>query len=180
MADEPLRTTTFTLTRADALAYEQSAFHLQPLGVLALIAWLAAFGAMALLVPPEWAGPRYGWSFNVLAATFIGMGYVLVLLAIALRQWRAASRRLKHPEEVILTEWPDRIELTGSGMPRTVAFVDVSETRLVGAYLFLGVAGDILILPRRAFHEEGSVEALAARISAASGGAAVDRAAASA
>jgi len=39
MPDEPLRTTTFTLTRADALAYEQAAGRLTPLGVFALIFW---------------------------------------------------------------------------------------------------------------------------------------------
>ena len=58
MPDEPLRTTTFMLTRADALAYEQAASRLTPFGVFALLCWLGAWGAGALFIPPDWAGSR--------------------------------------------------------------------------------------------------------------------------
>ena len=59
MPDEPIRTTTFLLTRADALAYEQAAGQMTPLGVIALICWLGLCGAAALLIPTDWAGPRF-------------------------------------------------------------------------------------------------------------------------
>ena len=50
---EPIRTTTFTLTRADALAYEQASARFSPLGMLALILWLGLFGSLAFILPRD-------------------------------------------------------------------------------------------------------------------------------
>ena len=176
MADEPIRTITFTLTRADALAWEQANFRTRPLWALALIVWLGACGSAALLVPPDWAGPRFDWPFNILAGAFIAMGYVLVLLVIAVRQWRAAGRRIKRPVDVTLTEWPDRLGALGGGLPRDIGFADITDNRLTRTHLFLAHANDLLIVPRRAFPEEGSIEALADRIAKTPKRAEVDRA----
>jgi hypothetical protein len=164
MPDEPLRTTTFMLTRADALAYEQAASRLTPLGVLALLCWLGAWGAGALFVPPDWAGPRLSLSSSLLVSIFVAMAYVMALLLIAVRQWLRARRRVKRAVEVTVTEWPDRLDLVGVGTLDPVPFTGVRRTILSRTHLFLETDADPVILPRRAFPEEGTIEDLAKRI----------------
>lgn len=164
MADEPLRTTTFTLTRADALAYEQASSRLSPLGVMALLLWLGFCGSLAWLIPDDWAGSRLGWTFPVLISILITIGYVLVLIVYSFRQWVGAGRRLRRPLEVTLTEWPERLEIIGAGLPRELPFADIRESILVRTHLFLVGDNGVLILPRRAFAEEGVIEGLAGRI----------------
>ncbi len=167
MPDEPLRTTTFTLTRADALAYEQAAGRLTPLGTLALLCWLGLWGAAALLLPDDWAGPRLGWAFSVLVSVLVAIAYVLALLLIAIRQWWRARARLKRPVEVTLSEWPDKLDLVSVGMPREVAFGDIRRSVLTRTHLFLDADDGVIMLPRRAFKEEGAIEDLSRRIDAA-------------
>lgn len=167
MPDEPLRTTTFTLTRADALAYEQAVGRLTPLGTLALLCWLGLWGGAALLLPADWAGPRLGWAFNVLVSVLVGVAYVLALLLMATRQWWLARGRLKRPVEVTLTEWPDRLDLISVGMPRRIALGDIRRSVLTRTHLFLDIDDGAVILPRRGFKEEGAIEDLSRRIAAA-------------
>jgi hypothetical protein len=167
MPDEPLRTTTFTLTRADALAYEQAASRLTPLGVLALICWLGLCGAIAMFIPTEWGGPRLGITSSLLIVVCIAMAYVLALLLIAVRQWWRARARAKRPYEVTIGEWPDRLDILSIGMPRTLSFADVRRSILTRTHLLIEADEETLILPRRAFAEVGTIEALAQRIEAA-------------
>lgn len=171
---EPLRTTTFILTSGDALAYEQATMRLNTLGTLAFIVWLGLCGAAALLIPPDWVGPHLSWTFNFVVALLIAIGGVIALLLMAVRQWQRARRRVRRPIELQLEEWPDRLELSGSGLPRTILFGDVRRVLLTRTHLLLETDGEPAILPRRGFPEEGSVEALASRIDKAPAGAAVD------
>jgi hypothetical protein len=164
MPDEPLRTTTFTLTRADALAYEQAASRLTPLGTMALVLWLGLCGSAAWLIPADWAGSRFGWSFSILVSVLIAIGYVLILLVMAFRQWWRAGRRLRRPLEITLTEHRDKLDIIGAGLPRELPLPDIRESILARTHLFLISDNDVLIIPRHAFHEEGAVEALADRI----------------
>ncbi len=164
MATEPLRTTTFTLTRADALAYEQAAARPTPLGVLALVLWLGLCAGLAFLVPPDWAGARLGWGFSILVSLAVAIGYVLVLLGVALRQWARAGRRLRRPAELTVGEWPDRLDLLGGGPPRALKLGEVREAILTRSHLFLVADEEVVILPRRAFAEAGALDGLAARI----------------
>ncbi len=166
MADEPLHTTTFTLTRADALAYEQAASRMTPLGVLALLLWIGVWGAAALLIPADWAGPRFSWTSSLLVTVLVAIAFVLALLLIAGQQWLRARRRLKRPVELTLSEWPARLTTIGAGMPRDIGFVDVRRALLTRTHLFLDTDEDVLILPRRAFREMGSIEELHRRIEA--------------
>ena len=161
---EPLRTTTFTLTSADALAYEQATMRLGALGTLALIVWLGLCGAVALLIPPDWVGLHLSWTFDLIVAVLIAIGGVLALLLMAVRQWQRARKRIRRPIELQLEEWPDRLELSGSGLPRTVAYPDIRRVVLPRTHLLLDTDGEPVILPRRGFPEEGSLEALASRI----------------
>lgn len=167
MPDEPIRTMTYVLVTEDALAYEQAHARLGPPAVVLLIAWLAICGSTALLIPLDWAGPRLGWSFTLLVTVLVAIGYVLALLLMAWLQLRRARRQVRRPVEMQLVEWPDRLELTGGGLPRSVRFSDVTTTLMTRAHLFLATASGPLILPRRAFIEEGSIEDLEKRIAAA-------------
>ena len=180
MAEEPLRTTTFMLTRADALAYEQASSRMNPLGVLALLLWLGLCGSAAWLIPPDWAGERLGWTFSILASVLIAIGYVLVLIGLSFRQWLKARQRLRRPIEITLGEWPDRLDIIGPGMPRQLAFPEIRESILTRSHLFLVGDDGVLILPRRAFPEEEVIENLAARIAGRAPAAPVDPAPSSA
>ncbi len=174
MADEPLRTTTFTLTTADAIAYEQAAVRMTPLGILALLLWLGLWGAAALLLPPSWAGPRAGLTFSLLVSVLVAIAYVLALLLLSIRQWLRARRRIRRPMEVTLAEWPARLDIVGGGMPREIGFADIRRVLPTRTHLFLDTDEDVLILPRRAFSEVGVLEALAERIDAVPKSAMVD------
>jgi hypothetical protein len=160
----PLRTTTFILTSADALAYEQASARFTPLGMLVLILWLGACGSIAFLLPADWAGPLLGWSFSVLVSLALAIGYVLALILIAARQWLAARRRLPRPEEITVTEWPDRLDVAGPALPPSLPFRDIRESILVPTHLFLVSDNGVLILPRTAFAEDDVIDELAARI----------------
>lgn len=177
---EPLRTTTYSLTAVDALAYEQAVARFGALGALALIFWLGLWAAAALLVPPEWSGPHFSWSFDALVAVLVAIAYVLALLLIAFRQWRRARQRIRRPIELQLEEWPARLELSGAGLPRTVAFADIRSVLLTRTHLLLETDGDPVIVPRRAFPEEDSIEDLGRRIGTPPQPVPVDPAAASA
>lgn len=164
MADEPIRITTYMLSRADALAYEQAASRLSPLGTAALVLWLGLCASAAWLIPSDWAGPTLGWSFPALVSVLIAIGYVLVLVGIAFRQWLRAGRRIPRLEEVTLGEYPDRLEITTSGNKRILPLLEIRESIPTRTHLFLLSDDGVLIVPQRAFAEDGIIDEMAARI----------------
>jgi hypothetical protein len=89
---------------------------------------------------------------------------VLVLLGLSFRQWWRAGRRIRRPQEITLTEWSDKLEIVGGGMPRELRLIDIRESILTRTHLFLVSDNGVLIVPCNAFPEEGVAEALAARI----------------
>lgn len=167
MPDEPLHTATFTLTRKDSLAYEQAAGRFTPLGVIALICWLGLFGAASLLIPTDWAGPRFALASSLLVSIAVAIAYVLALLLISIRQWWRSRRRYRRPHEVTVSDWPDRLDLVGTGKLDAVPFAGVRRKILTRTHLFLETDDDVVILPRRGFPEEGTVEDIARRIDGA-------------
>jgi hypothetical protein len=164
MADEPIRITTYMLSRADALAYEQAASRLSPLGTAALVLWLGLCASAAWLIPTDWAGPAFGWSFSALVSVLIAIGYVLVLVVVAFRQWLRAGRRIPRLEEVTLGEWLDRLEITTAGNKRTLPLLEIRESIPTRTHLFLIADDGVLIVPQRAFAEDGIIDEMAARI----------------
>jgi hypothetical protein len=162
VADEPLRITTFTLSRADALAYERRiAAPLAQHDAVALVGWFSLWGAVPFMLPEDWTGPHLGWIFGLLVAICVALGGLLVLLAIAIRQLRAAHRRLPRAIEVTLTMWPDRLSMITSGVPRELPHADIRRLVPTRTHLFAVHDDDILMLPRSAFTDEGALEALA-------------------
>ena len=164
MPAEPLRTTTYTLTSADALAWEQASARLTPAEAVGLVIWLALCGSLALLLPPDWAGAHLSWSFGLVVAILISIGATLALLVQALGQWRAARRRVRRPQEVTLVEWPAHLDIVGAGLPRALVFPAIRAAILTRTHLFLKSDSDVVIIPRRAFPEEDAVEELSQRV----------------
>ena len=164
MPDEPIRTTTFLLTRADALAYEQAAGRMTPLGVIALICWLGLCGAAALLIPTDWAGPRFGFASSLLVSVAVAIGYTLALILVSIRQWLRARHRIRRPTEVTVSEWPDRLDLIGIGKLDPIPLNSIRRTISTRTHLLFEADQDVIILPRRAFVEDGALEELARKV----------------
>ncbi|MEP7241678.1 MAG: hypothetical protein ABI697_12400 [Devosia sp.] len=167
MSETPLRSTTFVLTGADALAYEQAAHRLSPIGTFALLLWLAVWGAAATLIPADWIGRPLSWSFPLVVGIAASIGYVLALVLISLRQWQAARRRIHRPLQLTVTEYPDRLVLSGTDLPASIGFAEIRRTILTPTHLFLALDNGVVILPRRAFPEDGVLDALVSRIGGA-------------
>jgi hypothetical protein len=164
MPDNPPRTTIFVLTGADALAYEQASARLTPIGLLALLLWLGAWAVGALLLPSDWIGPRLAWASSLIVSIGVAIGYVLALLLTSVRQALAARRRVPRALEVTLTEFPDRLELTGADLPPAVPFRAIRESRLTPTHLLLNTDDNVIIVPRRAFADPDALDQLAAHI----------------
>ena len=175
MAEEPLRITTFTLTRADALAYERHRRRLGPLAIILLILWLALGAVVLWLIPDNWSGTPQNPNYWTLGAVLVAIQYTLAMLLWAFIDIGRARRRVPQAHEVTVEEFSDRIGVTGAGIPRYVNFAEAGHP-LVGAnHLFLGKPHNLIILPRSAFPEEGGFDALVGRITAAAiAGVAVD------
>ncbi|MEO6396309.1 MAG: hypothetical protein ABIO40_10420 [Devosia sp.] len=167
MAEEPLRTTTFTLTRADALAYERHRRRLSPGRAVLLLLWLALAGLVLLLIPDNWSGKLNMPSFWALGAVLVTIQYVLAMLVWAFNDIGRARRRVPRAHEVTLEEFVDRIGVTGSGIPRYVRFSDAGRPLITASHIFLGKPHNLIILPRSAFADEAGFDALSSRLAAA-------------
>jgi hypothetical protein len=170
---DPLLTTTFTLTRADALAWERQARRPSLARTTLFLLWLALGIAIAWLLPDAWAGTPTTPAFWALAAVLISILYVLAMIAFTIGDMRRARRRIRRPHDLTIEEYPDHLAVTGTGIPRTLRFAEAGGPIVTRTHLFIGQGDDLVILPRRAFPEEESFEALAARLTAAALAAAV-------
>jgi hypothetical protein len=168
MADEPLSSASFTLTRADALAWEQARFVPSRLQIALFVVWLALCGSLVFLLPGEWFPSFAHWSLSAFVLIFAAMGAVIALLGLALVQWRAARRRLRRPVPLTITEWPGHLDIAGPDGPRTLPLAAIRQSVLTPTHLFLDTADEtgagLLILPRKAWDDPAALDALARRI----------------
>ncbi|MEQ1902356.1 MAG: hypothetical protein ABL866_16675 [Devosia sp.] len=162
----PRLTTTFTLTRADALAYERLPRPFRLGRFLLLVLWLIP----GIAIPLLFAG-SFGGFFNpgiwALAAIGAAIQYTLAMIWLSIGDLRRARRRLRVAADITIEEDETGFSVSGPGIPRYLTFAEAGRPKLTRDYLFLGSADNLVILPRRAFPEEGSFEALAARLTAA-------------
>lgn len=172
MADEPLSIASFTLSRADALAWEQARFAPSRLQVALFVLWLALCGSLAFLLPGDWFPSFAHWSLSAFVLIFAAIGAVLALIALSLAQWRAAARRFGRPVDLTITEWPGHLDIAGpDGSPaltRTLPLAAIRHAVLTPTHLFLDTADEtgagLVILPRAAFADPAALDALARRI----------------
>ncbi|WP_395812987.1 hypothetical protein [Devosia sp.] len=160
---QPLQTLAFTLTRADALAYELS----RPLGGWrrwVLLIWLGLAGAWVAVLPEPWVE---GWRFWVLGALAIGAHYLLATLALNLLARGRAARRVPTRLLTTLEIWGDYLTQQRGSDNLLVSLDAIAATSLTPTHLFIQVPPEVLILPRTAFKDPSGPEALAALIDAA-------------
>lgn len=166
MAD-PLLTTTYTLTRADALAYERWAGRPGLLGTIVFLLWLSLAGVLLWLLPDNWTATWREPGFWALGAVFVAIFYVLAMIPQTVGEMRRARRRVRHAHDVTIEEHADRLGVSGQGIPRSLTFAEAGTPIVTRTHLFFGDGDDLVILPRSAFPEEGSFDALVARLTAA-------------
>jgi hypothetical protein len=161
---DPLHTITFTLTRADALAYERLSRRPSPRSAIVFTLGLVLAGAVLWLAPGNWTGTWRDPGFWALGAVLFAILYVLAMIVQTIGQMRRARRRLRHAYDITIEEHADRLDVSGPGIPRTLSFADAGLPIVTATHLFLGRGDDLVILPRRAFPEEDSFDALVARL----------------
>jgi hypothetical protein len=160
---QPLQTLAFTLTRADALAYE-SARPLIGWRKALFLVWLGLAGAWVALLPEAWIE---GWRFWVLGALAIGVHYLLATIALNLLARGRAARRVPRKLPTNIDIWGDHLTQQRGSDNLVVALETIAATTLTPTHLFIHVPPEVLIIPRSAFPDSTDAEALAARIDAA-------------
>jgi hypothetical protein len=164
---DALLTTTYTLTRADALAYERWVRRPTLRRTIVFILWLSLAGVVLWFLPDNWTGTWRDPGFLALGAVLIAIQYVLAMIVSTIGEMRRARRRLRQPHDVTIEEHADHLDVSGLGIPRALTFAEAGAPIVTRTHLFLGTGDDLVILPRRAFPEEGSFDALVARLAAA-------------
>jgi hypothetical protein len=158
---EPLQHLSFTLTRADALAYEQLHRELRGWRLVLWYIWIGLAGAVVAMLPEDWVGEEGGWRFWGIAAACGLVQYGLAVLAMSLcRYWRAA-RRLPHPVAVEMRDEGDHLEWREAGVPVLVAPETISTVIVTAAHAFICIGSQVLILPARAFENRLDMAAFA-------------------
>ena len=109
-------------------------------------------------------GPRFGFASSLLVSIAVAIGYTAALILISLRQWLRARRRIRRPTEVTVSEWPDRLDLIGIGKLDPIPLTSIRRTISTRTHLLFEADQDVVILPRRAFVEDGALEELARKV----------------
>lgn len=165
---EPLRVHEYTLTRADALAYESLPRELRGWRFLVLLIWLATAGGVLGLLPEEWIGPEGGWLFWLVGVLLLGIAAAVAIGVMTLARHFRARRRVPAPIAMRVEEWGDYLAITEAGnRVRRLPYAKVGQTILTPGHLFLVAPPDLLILPAHSFADPAEMSALARRIDAA-------------
>jgi hypothetical protein len=157
----PLR---YTLTSADALAYERLPRQLTGMQRATLYLWLVIAGILLVALPPELVGTIASPRFWLTGAIFL---IVQWFIYVGLRWWWQRSRaesRFPRPVEVELEQFDDRLLLTENGKARTIPFDEIGMMLPAANHLFLAAGRDLIIVPRRAFGDGAGMDELVARI----------------
>lgn len=148
---KPLRRLSFTLTRADASAYETLPREIGGWRLILLFVWIGLGGMAVAMLPEGWVEEEGGWRFWALIAA---SGFAQYGLAMAVMNccahWRAA-RRLRHPVAVEMLDHIDHLEWRQGGVPFFVAPETINAIITTPAHAFVRAGGHVLILPVHAF-----------------------------
>mgnify|MGYP001049358372 CR=1 FL=1 len=149
--DEPLLQLTYTLTTADALAYEVLPREMVGWRKLLFFLWLGSVGAIIALLPPEWVGTEWGWQFWLVAIGLMGLAWLLAAAAMTVSRHLAARRRLPSPATVELKQWPDHLEIVTAGRQSFVAYETIAAVTTTPTHVFVTAPPQVVILPASAF-----------------------------
>lgn len=162
----PLRIYEYTLTPADALAYERLPRPFRGWRFYVLALWLASSGLLLALLPESWVGPEGGWRFWLIGVGLLGVAGAIALGFMALlMRWRA-QRRVPAPITMRVEQWAEHFVIEAGGRSRSLAFGDIVGTGATATHLFIVTPRDLLILPAHLFKDLGEMRLLARRLNA--------------
>jgi hypothetical protein len=148
---EPLLTLAYTLTTADALAYEALPREMVGWRKWVLLVWLAAAGGSVAFLPEEWIGPEWGWRFWLAALVLVGVAYGLASLVMTRATSRRARRRIPAPTVATLEQWGDHLAARIGERELFVAYETIAAVTIGKAHVFVAAPPEVLIVPLTAF-----------------------------
>ena len=156
----PIRTLTYQLSAADALAYSQLQRELTGWEKFRFVLWIFAGGMVIGFLPQEW--PRLVWW-----PAALGVGLVAFLLAVAMLNWSTRYRVRKMPlptGKVVLEEWGDHLAERSSQGQHFVAYETIAQVIETPDHVFVR-SGDVpLIVPKAAFRDKSDMLAFAQHV----------------
>jgi len=156
---EPLLTLTYSLTSADALAYEAQPRELVGWRKWLLLLWLAAAGGSVAFLPAEWIGPEWGWRFWLIALALVGVAYAIATIVMTLATRRRARRRVPLPTVATLEQWGDHLAMRLGERQLFVAYETIAAVTIGKAHVFITAPPDALIVPLTAFADRDEMVA---------------------
>ncbi|MEO6298287.1 MAG: hypothetical protein ABIV25_08260 [Paracoccaceae bacterium] len=107
----------FTLTKADALAYLYLPRPRSRAAKIARTCWFLSGGALTGMLPENLTGPPQSVRFIAVLIAVLAVQFTLMLTARALkRQWQA-QRMIPHPRPAVFEEWTDCVAGTALDGP---------------------------------------------------------------
>jgi hypothetical protein len=160
----PIRTLSYSLTRADALAYKLLKHELTGWEKFRLLVFVGCGGLIVGLMPDD-LSPAVWWTIAVLVMGLFGV-LAIVWTNVSVRRQAAA---IPLPEGVVeLEEWSDRlIERSAVGV-RSVAFEQIAQVIRTDGYIFIREGAAPLIIPKTAFNDAEDMRVFAEGIDKAS------------
>ncbi|HVW92511.1 MAG TPA: hypothetical protein VHB74_07880 [Devosia sp.] len=153
----PLR---YTLTAADALAYERLPRALTGMQRATLYLWLVLAGILLVALPPELVGTISSPRFWLTGAAFLIIQWFIYT---GLRWWWQRSRaqaHYPHPVDISLEPFDDHLLITENGRTRRIPFEEIGVLLPTATHLFMAVGRDLVIVPRAAFGDAAGMTEL--------------------
>lgn len=164
MAGEPLVTLSYTLTSADALAYETLPRELTGWRRWLFLLWMIGAGIVLALLPEDWVGPDWGWRFILIGVALVGLAWLLAAATMTLARHRAARRRLPRPQSVELRQWGDHLEVVTDGRQAVIAYETIAAVTTTATHVFINAPPAVIIVPARAFEEPAEMQTFGADV----------------
>ena len=143
----PIRTLSYSLTRADALAYKLLKHELTGWEKFRLLVFVGCGGLIVGLMPDD-LSPAVWWTVAVLMLGLFGV-LAIVWTNIVVRRQAAA---IPLPDGVVeLEEWGDRLVERSAGSVRFVAFETIAQVIRTDGHIFIREGAVPLIVPKTAF-----------------------------
>ena len=156
---EPILTLTYTLTTADALAYETLPREMVGWRKWLLLVGLAVAGGLVAFLPTEWVGPEWGWRFWLAALLLVGIAYALATAVMTFAARRRARRRVPSPSVVTLEQWGDHLAVTIGGRQQFIAYETIADVAIGKSHVFITAPPEALIVPLSAFADRDEMTA---------------------
>ena len=157
----PLRVYEYTLTPADALAYETLPRTLGGWRFALLAIWLAASGGVLAVLPEAWIGPEGGWLFWLVGIVLLGIAAAVAIGVMTLATNLRARRLVPAPRLMRVEEWGDHFSIATEGRSSAIAYEAINVAIVGAAHLFVVTKPDVLIIPEHAFADRTEMRPLA-------------------